>query len=79
MSYGPDVRDVYTRAAYYADRILKGAEPAELPVDQVATLKLIVNLRTAKSLSIAVPEPILCAQMRSLSESASAAALSTAN
>ena len=59
LSHGADVRDVYTRAAYYVDRILKGAKPSELPVDQVATLKLVVTLRTARLLGVGIPDLIL--------------------
>jgi len=59
MSYGADVREVYFRAAYFVDRILKGAKPSDLPIDQVSTLKMLVNLRTAKALGITIPESIL--------------------
>ena len=59
MSYGPDTLDTFGRAAYYVDRLLKGATPAELPVEQVSKIKLMVNLRTAKALGITIPESIL--------------------
>jgi ABC-type uncharacterized transport system substrate-binding protein len=59
MSYGPDVAQVWTRTAYYVDRLLKGAKAGDLPVEQVSTLKLAVNLKTAKVLGITIPESIL--------------------
>jgi ABC-type uncharacterized transport system substrate-binding protein len=59
MSYGPDIGESLKRAAYYVDRLLKGAQPSELPVEQLSKIKLIVNLRTAKALGIKIPEAIL--------------------
>lgn len=55
MSYGADVVDLSRRAASYADRILKGEKPSELPVQLATKFELIINLRTAKALSLAVP------------------------
>ena len=52
MSYGPRLRDLFRRAATYVDRILKGAKPAELPVDQPPTFELVVNLKTAQVLGL---------------------------
>ena len=49
MSYGANYADTFGRAAYFVDRILKGAKPAELPVEQPARVELTINLRTAKS------------------------------
>jgi putative ABC transport system substrate-binding protein len=59
MSYGPDLLAVTRRAAWYVDRILRGAKPAELPVEQPTKLELVINLRTAKSLGLTIPQSIL--------------------
>jgi len=59
LSYGADVRDNYRRAAVYVDRILKGARPADLPVDQASRYELVINLRAAKGLGITVPPALL--------------------
>jgi|SRR5262245_15993097 integrase len=59
MAYGPDVADQYRRAAGYVDRILKGAKPSELPVEQSTRLVLSVNLKTARSLGTTVPATLL--------------------
>jgi putative ABC transport system substrate-binding protein len=57
--YGPNVPDQYHRAAVYIDRVLKGAKPAELPVEQPTKLDLVINARTAKTLGLALPQSIL--------------------
>ena len=59
LSYGADLRGLTARAAYYADRIFKGAKPAELPVEQPTTFELAVNLKTAQALGLKVPQSIL--------------------
>jgi putative ABC transport system substrate-binding protein len=59
MSYGPAVTDYWGRAAYFVDRVLKGAKPSELPVEQVSRFKLAINAKTAKALGIDFPESIL--------------------
>ena len=59
MSYGPNIRELYRRAATYVDKIFKGANPGELPVEQPTTFELVLNLKTAKALGIKVPQAIL--------------------
>lgn len=59
MSYGAGHRDVFRRVAAYADRILKGAKPADLPVEQPTKLDLAVNLKTAKTLGLTIPQALL--------------------
>jgi putative ABC transport system substrate-binding protein len=59
MSYGVNNIELYQRAAYFVDRILKGAKPSDLPVEQPSKLDLVINLKTAKALGITIPESIL--------------------
>ena len=59
LSYGSDREHNLVRAAYFVDRVLRGSKPADLPVEQISKLKLVVNLKTAKALGISIPESIL--------------------
>jgi putative ABC transport system substrate-binding protein len=59
ISYGPDRLDHYRRAATYVDKILKGAKPADLPVEQAVKFQLIINNKTAKALGLSIPTTLL--------------------
>ena len=59
ISYGPDLPDMFRRCGVYVGQILAGAKPADLPIERPARFELVVNLKTAKALGIAIPETIL--------------------
>jgi putative ABC transport system substrate-binding protein len=64
MSYATNDADHFRRAAYYVDRILKGAKPADLPVEQPTKFEFVVNLKTAKQISVTIPSNVLARATR---------------
>ena len=59
MSYGPNITDLYRRAAEFVDKILRGAKPGDIPIEQPTKFDLVINLTTAKVLGLTMPESLL--------------------
>ena len=59
ISYGPNLVSQYRQAATYVDKVLKGAKPADLPVEQPSKFEFVINVKTAKALGLTIPQPLL--------------------
>jgi putative ABC transport system substrate-binding protein len=59
LTYGPDLDDITRRSAAHVDKILRGASPSDIPIEQPTRFQLVLNARTAKSLGLAIPEKLL--------------------
>jgi ABC-type uncharacterized transport system substrate-binding protein len=73
MSYAPNYADLYTRAADYVDKILKGAKPADIPVEQPKKFEFLVNLKTAKQIGLTIPPNVLARADRVIKEASAKA------